>query len=88
MEPQRNNVTLTSKVFLSFILFLCSLGDRYEISRDPEKWLDINANTGEITAKRTFYIRSPHVKNNIYNAVVKATGQFAFLVSQTGKTMK
>ncbi|XP_071369428.1 cadherin-15, partial [Centroberyx affinis] len=46
---------------------------RYEISRDPERWLDINRETGDISAKRTFNIRSPHVKNNIYNALVKVT---------------
>nr|XP_046245637.1 cadherin-15 [Scatophagus argus] len=46
---------------------------RYEISRDPERWLDINRDTGDITAKRTFNMRSPHVKNNIYTAVVKVT---------------
>ncbi|XP_070685776.1 cadherin-15 [Pempheris klunzingeri] len=46
---------------------------RYEISKDPERWLDINSDTGDITAKRTFNMRSPHVKNNIYNAVVKVT---------------
>ncbi|XP_026175775.1 cadherin-15 isoform X1 [Mastacembelus armatus] len=46
---------------------------RYEISRDPERWLDINRDTGDITAKRTFNMRSSYVKNNIYNAVVKVT---------------
>uniref|UniRef100_A0A673A8U4 Cadherin domain-containing protein n=1 Tax=Sphaeramia orbicularis TaxID=375764 RepID=A0A673A8U4_9TELE len=46
---------------------------RYEISRDPEKWLDIDRNTGDISARRTFNMRSPHVKNNIYTAVVKVT---------------
>ncbi|XP_031180170.1 cadherin-15 isoform X1 [Sander lucioperca] len=46
---------------------------RYEISRDPERWLDINRVTGDITAKRTFNMRSPNVRNNIYNAVVKVT---------------
>ncbi|XP_051235496.1 cadherin-15 [Dicentrarchus labrax] len=46
---------------------------RYEISRDPERWLDINRDTGDLTAKRTFNMRSPHVRNNIYNAVVKVT---------------
>lgn len=48
---------------------------RYEISRDPERWLDINRATGDITAKRSFNMRSPHVRNNIYRAVVKVTGQ-------------
>ncbi|KAM7406023.1 hypothetical protein PAMP_000429 [Pampus punctatissimus] len=46
---------------------------RYDISRDPERWLDINRDTGDIIAKRTFNMRSPHVKNNIYNAAVKVT---------------
>ncbi|KAM9408657.1 cadherin-15 isoform 2-T2 [Pholidichthys leucotaenia] len=46
---------------------------RYEISRDPERWLDINRQTGDITAKRSFNMRSPHVKNNIYSAAVKVT---------------
>lgn len=48
---------------------------RYEISRDPERWLDINRYTGDITAKRSFNMRSPHVRNNIYRAVVKVTGR-------------
>ncbi|KAM4630480.1 cadherin-15 [Polymixia lowei] len=55
---------------------------RYEISRDPERWLDINRETGDIVARRTFNIRSPHVKNNVYNAVVKVTD--AGGVSTTG----
>uniref|UniRef100_A0A8C2WF31 Cadherin 15, type 1, M-cadherin (myotubule) n=1 Tax=Cyclopterus lumpus TaxID=8103 RepID=A0A8C2WF31_CYCLU len=47
---------------------------RYDaISRDPERWLQINRDTGDITAKRTFNMRSPNVRNNIYNAVVKVT---------------
>ncbi|XP_057687502.1 cadherin-15 [Corythoichthys intestinalis] len=46
---------------------------RYEISRDPERWLDINRHTGDITAKRTFNMRSQHVQNNIYIATVKVT---------------
>ncbi|XP_069030041.1 cadherin-15 [Embiotoca jacksoni] len=44
---------------------------RYEISRDPDRWLDINKDTGDISARRSFNMRSPHVKNNIYTAVVK-----------------
>uniref|UniRef100_A0A3Q3K7B2 Cadherin domain-containing protein n=1 Tax=Monopterus albus TaxID=43700 RepID=A0A3Q3K7B2_MONAL len=44
---------------------------RFEISRDPERWLDINRDTGDITARRTFNMRSPHVKNNVYSAIVK-----------------
>ncbi|KAM7424279.1 hypothetical protein PAMA_000559 [Pampus argenteus] len=46
---------------------------RYDISRDPERWLDIDRDTGDIIAKRTFNMRSPYVKNNIYNAAVKVT---------------
>ncbi|KAG7235204.1 hypothetical protein INR49_003115, partial [Caranx melampygus] len=46
---------------------------RYEISRDPERWLEIDRDTGDIRARRTFNMRSPHVKNHIYNAVVKVT---------------
>uniref|UniRef100_A0A7N6F6A0 Cadherin domain-containing protein n=1 Tax=Anabas testudineus TaxID=64144 RepID=A0A7N6F6A0_ANATE len=46
---------------------------RYEISRDPERWLDISRDTGDITAKRAFNMRSPHVRNNIYHAVIKVT---------------
>lgn len=53
---------------------------RYEISRDPERWLDINRVTGDITAKRGFNMRSPHVRNNIYRAVVKVTGRSACLI--------
>ncbi|XP_077449209.1 cadherin-15 [Stigmatopora argus] len=46
---------------------------RYEISRDPERWLDINRHTGDITAKRTFNMRSQYVQNKIYVATVKVT---------------
>ncbi|GAA6233586.1 cadherin-15 [Lates japonicus] len=46
---------------------------RYEITRDPERWLDIDRDTGDIMARRTFNMRSPHVKNHIYTAVVKVT---------------
>lgn len=53
---------------------------RYEISRDPERWLDINRVTGDITAKRSFNMRSPHVRNNIYRAVVKVTGWSVCLI--------
>ena len=57
-----------------------SLCGRYEIIRDPEKWLDINRDTGDIRAKRTFNMRSPNVKNRIYTAVVKVTGQFIHFI--------
>lgn len=46
---------------------------RFEISRDPERWLDIDKITGEIRVKRTFNMKSLHVKNNIYTAGVKVT---------------
>ncbi|KAJ0002282.1 hypothetical protein NQD34_002078 [Periophthalmus magnuspinnatus] len=46
---------------------------RYEISRDPERWLDIDRVTGDISVKRTFNMRSPHVKNSVYTAAVKVT---------------
>ncbi|XP_041846255.1 cadherin-15 isoform X2 [Melanotaenia boesemani] len=46
---------------------------RFEIIKDPERWLEINKHTGDITAKRSFNMRSPHVINNIYRAVVKVT---------------
>ncbi|KAM6980486.1 cadherin-15 [Aplochiton taeniatus] len=43
---------------------------RYEISKDPEKWLSINSETGEIVTRGTFNVRSPHVKDHVYSAVV------------------
>ncbi|CAL1603749.1 unnamed protein product [Knipowitschia caucasica] len=46
---------------------------RYEISRDPERWLDIDRVTGGISVRRAFNMRSPHVKNSIYTAAVKVT---------------
>lgn len=46
---------------------------RYEISRDPERWLDIDPVTGEISVRKTINMRSPHVKNNLYTAAVKVT---------------
>lgn len=46
---------------------------RFEMVRDPERWLDINKDTGDITVKRTFNMRSPNVKNNMYSAVIKVT---------------
>lgn len=46
---------------------------RYEISRDPERWLDIDGVTGDISVKRTLNMRSPHVKNSMYTAAVKVT---------------
>lgn len=64
---------------LIFTVICC----RYEISRDPEQWLTINKDTGDITAKRTFNMRSPHVKNHFYKAVVKVTGQASFLICQS-----
>ncbi|KAL2088474.1 hypothetical protein ACEWY4_015373 [Coilia grayii] len=46
---------------------------RFEISYDPEKWLAINRDTGEVTAKQAFNIRSPHVQNNKYRAMIKVS---------------
>ncbi|XP_053472841.1 cadherin-15 [Ictalurus furcatus] len=46
---------------------------RFEITHDPEKWLSINHETGEISARKKFNIRSPYVKKNKYRAVVKVT---------------
>lgn len=53
---------------------------RFEISEDPEKWLSINRDTGEISARKNFNIRSPYVKKNKYRAVVKVTdmGEYKF----------
>ena len=47
---------------------------RYDIIRDPERWLEINKVTGDIIARRPFNIRSPFLRNGVYNAVVRATG--------------
>ena len=47
---------------------------RYDIIRDPEKWLEINKVTGDIIARRPFNIRSPNLRNGVYTAVVRATG--------------
>lgn len=65
-----------------------ALCERYEIIRDPERWLDINRDTGDIIAKRTFNMRSPHVKNSIYNAVVKATGQLLYPPDMAGSLLR
>uniref|UniRef100_A0A4W4GXV2 Cadherin 15, type 1, M-cadherin (myotubule) n=1 Tax=Electrophorus electricus TaxID=8005 RepID=A0A4W4GXV2_ELEEL len=46
---------------------------RFEIIQDPERWLMINHETGEIRARKAFNIRSPYVRNNKYMAVVKVT---------------
>ncbi|TSK20067.1 Cadherin-15 [Bagarius yarrelli] len=46
---------------------------RFEITQDPEKWLVINNETGEISARKNFNLRSPYVKKNKYRAVVKVT---------------
>ncbi|XP_063044775.1 cadherin-15 [Engraulis encrasicolus] len=46
---------------------------RFDISYDPEKWLSINRDTGEVTAKRAFNIRSPHVQNNVYRAMIEVS---------------
>uniref|UniRef100_A0A8C1RNE9 Cadherin 15, type 1, M-cadherin (myotubule) n=1 Tax=Cyprinus carpio TaxID=7962 RepID=A0A8C1RNE9_CYPCA len=56
---------------------------RFEIIQDPENWLAINHGTGQITARRSFNIRSPHVRNNIYSAIVKVIDQDAGGISAT-----
>uniref|UniRef100_A0A673X3U1 Cadherin 15, type 1, M-cadherin (myotubule) n=1 Tax=Salmo trutta TaxID=8032 RepID=A0A673X3U1_SALTR len=56
---------------------------KYDILRDPEGWLIINHETGEITARTPFNVRSPHVKNNIYNAVIRVTDTDAGGISTT-----
>uniref|UniRef100_A0A672KMI9 Cadherin-15-like n=1 Tax=Sinocyclocheilus grahami TaxID=75366 RepID=A0A672KMI9_SINGR len=56
---------------------------RFEFIQDPENWLAINHGTGQITARRSFNIRSPHVRNNIYSAIVKVIDQDAGGISAT-----
>uniref|UniRef100_A0A674E4Z1 Cadherin 15, type 1, M-cadherin (myotubule) n=1 Tax=Salmo trutta TaxID=8032 RepID=A0A674E4Z1_SALTR len=56
---------------------------KYDILRDPEGWLIINHETGEIAARKPFNVRSPHVKNNIYNAVIRVTDTDAGGISTT-----
>ncbi|XP_066512621.1 cadherin-15-like [Hoplias malabaricus] len=56
---------------------------RFEITHDPEKWLAINRETGEISARKNFNIRSPYVKKNKYTALVKVTDLDAGGVSAT-----
>ncbi|XP_055777244.1 cadherin-15 [Salvelinus fontinalis] len=56
---------------------------KYDILRDPEGWLIINHETGKITARKPFNVRSPHVKNNIYNAVIRVTDTDAGGISTT-----
>ncbi|KAI5619757.1 cadherin-15 precursor, partial [Silurus asotus] len=46
---------------------------RFEITHDPEKWLLINPETGEISAKKNFSLRSPYIKKSKYRAMVKVT---------------
>uniref|UniRef100_A0A8C8DK42 Cadherin 15, type 1, M-cadherin (myotubule) n=1 Tax=Oryzias sinensis TaxID=183150 RepID=A0A8C8DK42_9TELE len=45
----------------------------YEIFRDPEGWLEVDRNTGDISVKRAFNMRSPHVEDNSYSAAVRVT---------------
>uniref|UniRef100_W5KU62 Cadherin 15, type 1, M-cadherin (myotubule) n=1 Tax=Astyanax mexicanus TaxID=7994 RepID=W5KU62_ASTMX len=56
---------------------------RFELSYDPERWLTINQETGEISLRKNFNIRSPHVKNNKYTAVVKVSDPEAAGISAT-----
>ncbi|KAJ8417792.1 hypothetical protein AAFF_G00226350 [Aldrovandia affinis] len=46
---------------------------RFEVQYDPEKWLSINRQTGEIKSKKKFNLQSPYVRDNIYYAVIKVT---------------
>ncbi|KAJ8339929.1 hypothetical protein SKAU_G00345620 [Synaphobranchus kaupii] len=46
---------------------------RFYVQYDPERWLSINHQTGEIKARKKFNLQSPYVKNNIYYAVIKVT---------------
>ncbi|XP_035250989.1 cadherin-15-like [Anguilla anguilla] len=46
---------------------------RYEVEYDPEEWLSVDPETGEIRTQKAFNLRSPHVKNGIYHAVIKVT---------------
>ncbi|KAJ8247321.1 hypothetical protein GJAV_G00244960 [Gymnothorax javanicus] len=46
---------------------------RFKVQYDPEGWLSINPETGEIKTRRKFNPRSPYVKDNIYHAVIKVT---------------
>uniref|UniRef100_A0A8C7G2S2 Cadherin 15, type 1, M-cadherin (myotubule) n=1 Tax=Oncorhynchus kisutch TaxID=8019 RepID=A0A8C7G2S2_ONCKI len=56
---------------------------KYDILRDPEGWLIINHETGEIAARKPFNVLSPHVKNNMYNAVIRVTDTDAGGISTT-----
>ncbi|CAL8246986.1 unnamed protein product [Lota lota] len=58
-------------------------GLRYEIISDPERWLEINKVTGDIITRRPFNIRSSHLRNGIYNAVVRATDGGGMTTSAT-----
>ncbi|KAL1007153.1 hypothetical protein UPYG_G00082740 [Umbra pygmaea] len=56
---------------------------KYDILRDPEGWLIIDTEAGEIKARKSFNARSPHVKNNIYNAIIRVTDTDAGGISTT-----
>ncbi|KAK3510041.1 hypothetical protein QTP70_026697 [Hemibagrus guttatus] len=55
---------------------------RFEIIQDPEKWLSINHETGDISARKNFSLRSPYIKKNKYRAVVKVTDMETHAVLQ------
>ncbi|XP_030649727.1 cadherin-15 [Chanos chanos] len=55
---------------------------RFEIN-DPERLLTIDQETGQITLRKAFDIRSPHIRNNIYTATVKVTDTDASGLSAT-----
>ncbi|KAJ8343722.1 hypothetical protein SKAU_G00310510 [Synaphobranchus kaupii] len=46
---------------------------RYDVQYDPEGWLSIDPETGELRTQTVFNLRSAHVKNSIYYAVIKVT---------------
>lgn len=56
-----------------YFLFFFIIILRFEITEDPEKWLLINRETGEISARNHFNIRSPYIRKNKYKAGVKVT---------------
>ncbi|XP_036400202.1 cadherin-15 [Megalops cyprinoides] len=56
---------------------------RFEVEHDPERWIAINPQTGKITARKKFSLRSPHVKNNIYTARIKVSDMDAGGISST-----
>uniref|UniRef100_A0A672M658 Cadherin-15-like n=1 Tax=Sinocyclocheilus grahami TaxID=75366 RepID=A0A672M658_SINGR len=79
LQPEFLKIFTLAGVFKNNCEFLF----RFEFIQDPENWLAINHATGQITARRSFNIRSPHVRNNIYSAIVKVIDQDADGISAT-----